>query len=159
MRKLISITAIAAFAIMAFAIPSMASAQINVIPGAPTGGFGGSPYDPGYDPGTPPTAEPIVHPPSVMLFGSFVDKGKFVLTNRVNTSGVVTGKIAKGKTLLAKGSKTTKSGSVKLVLNPTKAGKRLIKTKASFKAKVTVTLNPNKGATVKTTRGAAKFKG
>jgi hypothetical protein len=76
-------------------------------------------------------------------------RGKLLVAARVNGPGLVTGKATKGKKQVAKGSTTaTKAGAVTLVLKPTKAGKRLLKSKPSVKVKLKLAFKPTKGATV-----------
>ena len=81
--------------------------------GGAGGGAGGGSGT--YDPGTPPVGTPIVNPPALYPAGvASKPGGKILAIVRVNGSGVVTGKAMRGKSLLAKGSKTaTKAGAVK----------------------------------------------
>ena len=75
--------------------------------------------------------------------------GKIIVSARVNGPGLVTGKAYKGKKLVAKGSKTaTKAGAVTLVIKPTKAGKRLLKSKPKVTVKLKLAFKPTTGATV-----------
>ncbi len=115
------------------------------------GGGGGAGGGSGtYDPGTPPVATPIMNPPSLFLAGvASKPGGKLIVNTRVNGPGVVTGKVLRAGKSLAKGSKkATKAGAVRLLLKPTKAAKRLLKTKSSVKVKVKLAFKPTTGATV-----------
>ncbi len=99
--------------------------------------------------GAPNPTAPVV--PAKLSLGPVLSphRGKLLVAARVNGPGVVTGKATKGKKLLAKGSKTaTKAGAVTLTLKPTKAGKRLLKSKRSVKVKVKLAFKPTTGATI-----------
>ena len=115
-----------------------------------SGGGGGGSTTPPHPPA------PIVNPPAVYPAGSASKRGgKLLVVARINGPGVVTGKAYKGTKLLGKGSVTaTKASAVKLMLKPTKAAKRLLKSKRSIKVKVKLAFKPTVGATVTKTFSA-----
>ena len=99
---------------------------------------------------TPPIATPIT-PVANLVLGPVLSphRGKLLVAARVNGPGLVTGKAYKGKKLVAKGSaKATQAGAVTLMIKPTKAGKRLLKSKPKVKVKLKLAFKPTTGATV-----------
>jgi hypothetical protein len=118
--------------------------------GSGAGGGSGAGAGTGGGSTTLPVVTPITQPASMVL-GPVAGphRGRLLVAARVNGPGVVTGKATKGTKLLAKGSKTaTKAGAVTLTLKPTKAAKRLLKSKPSVKVKVKLAFKPTTGATV-----------
>ena len=124
----------------------------------------------GGDTTTPPVAE-TAHNARTALVARLAPRpgsspgGKLVINTKVNGPGLVTGKATSGQASRSPRAARPRPRRVpvKVTLKPTKAGKRLLKSKRSVKVKVKLAFKPTTGATVVQTVNArlraARFKG